>query len=156
MSTTATIENPINTRHQFRLKSPAFSTKLRLIYKAILVLLMIICIGATYYSGFNILVAGISLVVSGLIVFSIYQVFKRIVTGSVHGDYLIVTHRLTNKSKVVDIRHLKSIRSVRFLWLTGTKFTYNLDGEIKRVMLLCSDAEITNITQLLRDLKNAA
>jgi len=138
------------------LKSPFFLTRIRRIYQFTFVTSLMTCALMSYYYHLSLLVSTICMIVVIALSYILYQALKGFVTGSIHGDYLIVTHRLTNKSKVVDVRHLRSIRSVRFLGLSGTKFTYNLDGEIKRVVLLCSGSENRNVTDYLRELKKAA
>jgi hypothetical protein len=138
------------------LKSPFFLKRIRRIYQFTFATSLMTCALVSYYYHLSLLASAICMMIVIALSFILYQGLKKIVTGSIHGDYLIVTHRLTNKSKVVDVRHLRSIRSVRFLWLSGTKFTYNLDGEIKRVILLCSGSENRNVTDYLRELKKAA
>jgi len=154
MSTTVATEN--YSPGKLYLKSPFFLKRIRRIFQITFISLVVGCAFLSYYYHLSLLVTGISLTLVCILSFALYQALKGIVTGSIHGDYLIVTHRLTNKSKVVDVRHLKSIQSVRFLWLSGTKFTYNLDGEIRRVLLVCSASENKNVTDYLRELKKAA
>ena len=137
------------------LKSPFFTVRLRTIYQITLVSLLAGTVLASYILHLRLLTAGLLLSLALVSSLVIYQLLKGIVTGSIHGDYLIVTHRLTNKSKVVDVKHLRSIRSVRFLWLRGTKFTYNLNGEIRRVVLLSAYNEDNNVAAHLRELKKA-
>lgn len=155
MRSTAT-QNTINSGTRFLLHSPLFSLKLRLIYRSAVFLLFITSIGLSLYLKLGLLQIGIMLVGALVAGFFFYHTCKKIVTGSVHGDYLIVTYRLTNKSKVVDIKHLKRIRTARFLWFRGTQFTYNLDGDIRRVLLLCNSEEISSFTRLVKDMKKAA
>ena len=150
----AIIEHP--TSQRYRYNSPLFSMKLRLIYRMSIFLLFTGSAAMSYFFKFNLQGIGLTILSSIIIGFSLYHFCKKIVTGSVNGDYLILTHRLTNKSKVVDIKHLRKVRSARFLWLRGTQFTYNLDGDVKRVVLLCNSAELTHFTKLVRELKKAA
>ena len=154
MSTTVATEN--YGTGKLYLKSPFFLKRIRRIYQITFTTLLLGCAALCYYYHLSLIVTGVSLALLFILSFVFYQALKGIVTGSIHGDYLIVTHRLTNKSKVVDVRHLKSIKSVRFLWLSGTKFTYNLDGEIRRVLLVCSGSENKNVTDYLKELKKAA
>ena len=155
-STAATTQKTMNSGSRLSLSSPLFSLKLRLIYRSTILSLFVSIICLSLYLRLNLLEIGILLVSASTTGFLLYQTFKRIVTGSVHGDYLIVTYRLTNKSKVVDIKHLKRMRTARFLWFSGTQFTYNLDGDIRRVLLLCNSEEVTHFNRLVRDLKKAA
>lgn len=150
----ATIEN--STSQRYRYHSPLFSMKLRLIYRTAVISLLTGSVVMSYYFKFNLQQIGLTVLCSIFVGFAMHHLFKKIVTGSVHGDYLILTHRLTNKSKVVDIKHLRKVRSARFLWLRGTQFTYNLDGDVKRVVLLCNSAELTHFTELVRELRKAA
>ncbi len=156
MRSTATRQNPINPGTRFLLRSPLFSLKLRLIYRSAIFLLFISSIGLSLYLKLSLIQIGITMASSLIAGFLFYQTCKKIVTGSVHGDYLIVTYRLTNKSKVVDIKHLKRMRTARFLWFRGAQFTYNLDGDIRRVLLLCNSDEISSFNRLVQDLKKAA
>lgn len=142
--------------YKIRLESPRFTKKLRLIYQLFVFLSGIAALGISYMFRFDLTITGISLICSLSMSYLLYQILKRIVTGSIHGDYLIVTHRLTKKSKVVDIRHLKSIRSRSFLGIPATQFVYNLDGEIRRVVILGCQEKNMNITQLLRNIRKAA
>lgn len=156
MRSAISTQNTMNSGTRFLLNSPLFSLKLRLIYRSAIFLLFLASIGLSLYLKLSLLQIGITMVCAIVAGYLFYHTCKKIVTGSVHGDYLIVTYRLTNKSKVVDIKHLKRIRTARFLWFTGAQFTYNLDGDIRRVLLLCNSDEISSFNRLVQDLKKAA
>lgn len=156
MATTTPLQSASMRGYKIRLESPRFTKKLRLIYQLFVFTTGVIAIAITYYSKYNLAVNAAVLLSFGLLDALLYKLLKGIVTGSIHGDYLIVTHRLTNKSKVVDIRHLRSIRSRSILGIPATQFTYNLDGDVRRVTILGCQEKTMNIAQLLRNIKKAA
>ena len=100
MDTTNALQSSSIRGYKIRLESPRFTKKLRLIYQLFVFTTGAAAITITYISEYHLAISAVVLLSFGLLDALLYRLFKGIVTGSIHGDYLIVTHRLTNKSKV--------------------------------------------------------